>query len=230
MIFRRPIARVVLLLAASLVCPPFPLAAEETPYLTAPSGGDALADLPVLDIQELKKEADTLQRKANLLREAAQKKYAEANHLRQQAGGYRAQANATTQAVQARAAASQGTNELLGGLMGMLGAVSPMPTPSQSATLGLTSKLMSANQNLDASSSAESQMAASQGEMQAEKNAGPLEMKAQSYEDDGNRLTAAYNKLQSLANARLLLLMSEELRKTILQDREYLATAKKRLS
>lgn len=224
-----PLFRLSLLLSAAFLSPPYPARAEEIPYLSAPSGGDALSDLAALNSEEIRKLADTLQRKGNLLRDAAQKKYAESARLRQQAGGYRAQASAATQAIQARAASTEGTSELLGSLFGMLGAVSPMPTSRQSATLGLTSKLLSANQNLEARTASEQQAAASQGEMQAEKNAGPLEMRAQTLEEDGNRLMAAYNKIQSLANAQLLLLASEKLRQTILNDREILASAKKTL-
>ena len=213
-------------LAAGILSGAICLAAETPPYLSAPGETGSNGEIAVIDAKEIIKEAETLQRKANLVKGSAEKKYVEARRLQEQAGTYRAQASAATLAVQQRAAANQDTSEMLGSLFGMLGSVGPVPTPGQSGTMGL---LMSANQKLDARTAAEEQTVAGQGEMQAEKTAGPLEMRAQTLEEDGNRLMAAFNRLQSLANAKFLLGASEELRQAVLGDREYLAGVRKKL-
>lgn len=203
--------------------------AEDLPFLTPPADNDAFSRLEALETKDILKEAEALQRKAGLVKEMADKKYVEAQRLLSQAGAQRAQASASAQAIVSRAQANQGTSELLGSLFGMISAASPMPTPNQSMTMGLTSKLFAANQAMDAQGASDAQTAAGQMEMQAEKTAGPLEMRGQALQDEGNRLMAAYNRLQSLANAKFLLAASEELRQSILEDRRTLAAAQKRL-
>ena len=218
----------ILLAACALLMRHAARAAEAPPFLSAPEEENSMAALPEVNAKELREEAQTLQRKANLLKEAANKKYAESKALREKAGTYRAQAGAASQTLQRRAADSAEIGGLVNDLLGMVGAASPMPRASDAAALNITSKVMSASRASDARSMAEAQTAVGKMEMEAEKSAGPLEMKAQALEDDGNRLLAAYNRLQSLANAKSLLLASEELRQAILQDREFLAAAKKR--
>lgn len=200
-------------------------AAEQPSYLSVPedSGVDG-----AIDAKEILKEAETLQRKANLVKEMAVKKFAEAKRLQNQAGGYRSQASAASLAAQQRAASNLDTTNMLGGILGLLGSVSPVQTPDRAAGLGMTSLLVSNTAAGEARTLAEEQAAGGKMEMQAERKAGPLEMKAQALEDDANRLLAAFNRLQSLANARYLLAASEQLRRAVLEDRDYLAEAGKR--
>lgn len=197
--------------------------ADETPpYLSVPEnpGGDR-----AIDAREILKEAEVLQRKANLVKEMAVKKYTESRRLQNEAGGYRAQANEASLAAQRRAASNLDASNMLGGLLGLIGSVSPVQTTNQTAGLGLTSLFVSNQAAGEARTLAEEQARGAQREMHAERKAGPLEMKAQALEDDANRLLAAFNRLQSLANAKYLLAASEQLRRAVLEDRDYLAEA-----
>ena len=117
---------------------------------------------------------------------------------------------------------------MLAGILGLLGNVSPIQTPDQAVSLGMTSLVMSDMKAGDAREVAEAQALGGQREMDADRKAGPLEMKAQALEEDASRLLAAFNRLQSLANARYLLAASEQLRRAVLEDRDYVAEVGKR--
>ncbi len=196
---------------------------------SSPSALEAVTRMEPIDGKRIIKEAETLQRKADLIKEMAEKKAKEAKRLRDQAGLYRSQGSAAAQAAQQRAASNLETSEMLSGLFGLLGTVSPVSSVDEAAGRGLVSTLFNANKASDARALGDAQAAAGRSELAAERAVGPLELKAQGLEDDAVRLQAAANRVQSLVNAKMLLAVSEDLRLALIRDRAFLVGARHRV-
>jgi hypothetical protein len=75
----------------------------------------------------------------------------------------------------------------------------------------LTGKFIQGQQAMDAKGVMAAQGQAGQLSMEAEKKAGPLEMRADELENEGNRLMEAHNRLSAIANAKFLLVAADEL-------------------
>nr|MDA8122072.1 hypothetical protein [Deltaproteobacteria bacterium] len=85
-------------------------------------------------------------------------------------------------------------------------------------TSALTGKMIQGQQAGAAKDVMAAQGQAGQLSMEAEKKAGPLEMRADELENEGNRLMEANNRLMGIANAKFLLVASEELLRKIDAD------------
>lgn len=197
--------------------------------LTTSSYGDKLDPLMVpteskksqkgllpLDKEKLLSDIKVLKGKSNLLRKVAEKKYNESNRLRAEAGSTRGQASARAQALQSQANSSAQTSQFLGSMLstlaGMTGALPDVdPTSGQLLNM-MSSGLAQQDANKSAAELQAAGQAGSQLLTEAERHTGPLEMKAAQLEDEGNRLIAAANKFEDLANSKMILVAAEELR------------------
>lgn len=176
---------------------------------------------PLMTAEEtegLKKEAEALKRKADLLKAAAMKKYAAATKLRKQAGGYRSESARKGEMLRSKAQQSADVSNFIGDLFGIMSSMGGMGgSLSQNAALtsALTSKMIQNQQASDAKAVMAAHGEAGQLSMEAEKKAGPLEMLAGELENEGNRLMEAHNRLLGIANAKSLLVASDELLRKI---------------
>ncbi|OYV96497.1 MAG: hypothetical protein B7Z62_08075 [Deltaproteobacteria bacterium 37-65-8] len=170
----------------------------------------------------LKKEAEALKRKAELLKAAAGKKYAAASELRKKAGGFRSESSRKGEMLRSKAEQSAEVSSMIGDLFGLMSSMGGAGQLSQNAafTSALTGKMIQGQQAGAAKDVMAAQGQAGQLSMEAEKKAGPLEMRADELENEGNRLMEANNRLMGIANAKFLLVASEELlRKVDADDR-----------
>lgn len=206
-----------LLAAAALAAAP--AAAESPLLLPAAEAGPPL--LGATEAAAVKKEAEGLKRKAALLKEAADKKYAAAKELRQKAGGARSEAAKRGEALRGQAEADAQLSSDIGELFGMLtslgGAGGGLSSNSAMAA-SLTGRMIEGQQAADAKgvSAAHAQAAGLAGE--ADRKAGPLELRADELENEGNRLMQAHVRLLGVANARFLLLAADELTRKVDAD------------
>jgi hypothetical protein len=168
----------------------------------------------------LKKEAETLKRKAELLKAAAGKKYAAASELRKKAGGFRSESSRKGEMLRSKAEQSAEVSSMIGDLFGLMSSMGGAGQLSQNAafTSALTGKMIQGQQAGAAKDVMAAQGQAGQLSMEAEKKAGPLEMRADELENEGNRLMEANNRLMGIANAKFLLVASEELLRKIDAD------------
>lgn len=177
----------------------------------------------------LKKEAEALRRKADLLKAAAGKKYAAARELRRKAGGFRSESSQKGEMLRSKAQQSAEVSSMIGDLFSLMGGMGGMGGQlSQNAALtsALTGKMIQGGQADAAKDVMAAQGAAGQLSMEAEKKAGPLEMRADELENEGNRLMEACNRLTGIANAKFLLVASDELLRKIDADDRRVAQLK----
>lgn len=176
----------------------------------------------------LKKEAEALKRKAELLKAAAGKKYAAASELRKKAGGFRSESSRKGEMLRSKAEQSAEVSSMIGDLFGLMGGMGGAGNLSQNAMLtsALTGKMIQSQQAGAAKDVAAAHGQAGQLSMEAEKKAGPLEMRADELDNEGNRLMEAHNRLMGIANAKFLLVASEELLRKIDADGRRMARLK----
>lgn len=205
---------VALAVVAALVLAPRGAASAENP-LFLPKVEKAPPLMSPAEAEELKKEAEGLKRKAALLKEAANKKYAAAKDLRRRAGGFRSESSKKGEALRSKAEQSAAVSSFLGdmfSLMSGMGGIGGGGFNSNAALASqLTAKMIQSQQAGDAKGVMEAQAKAGQLSMEAEKKAGPLEMRADELENEGNRLMEAHNRLMGIANAKFLLVAADEL-------------------
>ena len=162
----------------------------------------------------VKREAEGLKRKAGLLKEAAEKKYAEAKQLRQKAGGHRSEAARRGEELRSKAEKSAALSNDLGDIFGMLtsigGAGGGLKGDSAVAAT-LTGRMVQGQQTDDAKGVATAHGQAANMASEADRKATPLELRADELESDGNRLMQAHNRLMGVANASFLLVAADEL-------------------
>ncbi|MDA8122614.1 MAG: hypothetical protein M0Z38_08630 [Deltaproteobacteria bacterium] len=170
----------------------------------------------------LKKEAEALKRKAELLKAAAGKKYAAASELRIKAGGFRSDSSRKGELLRSKAEQSAEVSSMIGDLFGLMSGMGGMGGGQLSQNAALTSALTGKMIQGQQAGAAKDVMAAhgqaGQLSMEAEKKAGPLEMRADELENEGNRLMEAHNRLIGIANAKSLLVASEELLRKVDAD------------
>jgi len=188
-------------------------------FLPKVESGPAL--MSAAETDSLKKEAEALKRKAELLKEAARKKYAAAAELRKKAGGFRSESSRKGEALRSKAEQSAEVSSMIGDLFGLMGGMGGMGGGmSQNAMLtsALTGKMIQGQQAGAAKDVMAAHGQAGQLSAEAEKKAGPLEMRADELENEGNRLMEAHNRLMGIANAKFLLVASEELLRKVDAD------------
>lgn len=197
-----------------------PRAAAESPLL-APAADAGLPLLGAGEAAAVKREAEGLKRKAGLLKEAADKKYAAAAELRQKAGGHRSEAARKGEALRGQAEDSAELSNDLGELFGMLtsmgGAGAPLRGDSAMAA-SLTGRMIQGQQAEGAKGVAAAHVQAASLASDADRKATPLELRADELEGEGNRLMQAHNRLLGVANARFLLLAADELARKVDAD------------
>ena len=192
--------------------------------LFMPKSETGPALMSAAETDSLKKEADALKRKAELLKEAARKKYAAAGELRKKAGGFRSESFQKGEALRSKAQQSAEVSSMIGDLFGLMSSMGGMGGMggqlSQNAALtsALTGKMIQGQQADAAKEVMAAHGQAGQLSTEAEKKAGPLEMRADELENEGNRLMEAQNRLMGIANAKFLLVASEELLRKIAAD------------
>lgn len=167
------------------------------------------------ELEGLKKEAETLKRKAELLKAAAGRKYASASELRKKAGGFRSESSRKGEMLRSKAQQSAEVSSFIGDLFGIMSSMGGVGggglSPNSAIASSLTAKMIQGQQASDAKGVMDAHGKAGQLSMEAEKKAGPLEMRADELENEGNRLMEAHNRLMGIANARLLLVAADEL-------------------
>jgi len=201
--------------------------AENPLFLPKVETGPALMSVPETD--GLKKEAEALKRKAELLKTAAGKKYAAASELRKKAGGFRSESSQKGEMLRSKAEQSAEVSSMIGDLFGLMSSMGGMGGGlSQNAALtsALTGKMIQGQQAGAAKDVMAAHGQAGQLSMEAEKKAGPLEMRADELENEGNRLMEAHNRLMGIANAKFLLVASEELLRKVDADGRRMARLK----
>lgn len=194
--------------------------AQEEGSLSLSTEFKSVKRLSPLDRKGLLADIQRLLKNAGRLRKVANMKYTEASKLRSEAGGARSKAFERAQALQGRAQSSAQTSQMMGGLLssltGMLGGGMPGADMDTMLAGQLTQTLSSSVAQMDSAQAAQKvQKAQSTGgrlQIEAERRAGPLEMRAERLTEETNRLMEVANKYQDLANAKSILLASEELR------------------
>lgn len=177
----------------------------------------------------LKKEAEALKRKAELLKAAAVKKYEAAGELRKKAGGFRSDSSRKGEMLRSKAEQSAEVSSMIGDLFGLMSGMGGMGGGlSQNAafTSAMTGKMIQGQQAGAAKDVMAAHGQAGQLSMEADKKAGPLEMRADELENEGNRLMEAHNRLMGIANAKFLLVASEELLRKVDADGRRMARLK----
>jgi len=204
--------------------------AENPLFLPKVESGPAM--MSAAETDGLKKEAEALKRKAELLKAAAGKKYAAASELRKKAGGFRSESFKKGEMLRSKAEQSAEVSSMIGDLFGLMSGMGGMGGMggqlSQNAALtsALTGKMIQGQQ-----AGADKDVMAAHGQAgqlstEAEKKAGPLEMRADELENEGNRLMEAHNRLMGIANAKFLLVASEELLRKVDADDRRMARLK----
>jgi hypothetical protein len=215
------------ILAACVFCPQGPAFAENPLFMPKIETGPPL--ISTAETEGLKKEADGLKRKAELLKAAAGKKYAAANELREKAGGYRSESSRKGELLRSKAEQSAEVSSFIGemfGLMSSMGGMGGGLSRNAAMTSALTGKMIQGQQASDAKDVMAAHGQAGQLSMEAEKKAGPLEMRASELENEGNRLMEAHNRLMGIANAKFLLVASDELLRKLDADGRRMARLK----
>ena len=194
-------------------------AAAESPLLLPTEAGPSL--LGPAEAAAVKKEAEGLKRKAGLLKEAAEKKYAAAKELRQKAGGHRSEAAKRGEALRGQAEADAQLSNDIGELFGMLtslGSAGGGLSGNSAVAASLTGRMIEGQQAADAKGVSAAHAQAAGLASEADRKAGPLELRADELENEGNRLMQAHVRLLGVANARFLLLAADELARKVDAD------------
>ncbi len=203
---------------ALCICTHPPLAMADSP-LFMPSSESSPPLMSATDVEGLKKEAETLKRKAELLKTAADKKYSVAKDLRKKAGGFRSESSQKGELLRSQAEQSAAVSGFIGDMFNIMSSMGGGQMSSNSAlTASLTGKMIQGQQSMDAKGVMEAQNKAGQIGAEAEKKAGPLEMRADELENEGNRLMEAHNRLMGIVNAKSLLVAADELEKKVSGD------------
>jgi len=205
------------LLAAALIAAP---AGAQSPLLipAAESGPPLLGPT---EAAAVKKEAEGLKRKAGLLKEAADKKYAAAAELRQKAGGHRSEAARKGEALRGQAEANAELSGEIGELFGMLtsmGSAGGGLSGNSAVAASLTGRMLDGKAASDAKGVSAAHAQAAGLASEADRKAGPLEIRADELEGEGNKLMQAHVRLLGVANARFLLLAADELARKVDAD------------
>ena len=190
--------------------------AENPLFLPKAETGPVL--MSTAETDGLKKEAEALKRKAELLKAAAGKKYAASSELRKKAGGFRSESSRKGEMLRSKAEASAEVSSMIGDLFGLMGGMGGGMSQNAMLTSALTGKMIQGQQASAAKDVMAAQGQAGQLSMEAEKKAGPLEMRADELDNEGNRLMEAHNRLMGIANAKFLLVASEELLRKVDAD------------
>ena len=178
-----------------------------------------------------RKLAESIQRKAVLVKQAAEGKYGEARKLRQQAGIVRGNASAKSREILSRAEFNQGTAEFFGDIFNLLSntaSLNPTSGASFSRAQPTLSFLLNYQQKSANKESAAAQSQAEQLDGAADKQAMPMELRAQALEEEGNRLMDAYNKIDAISNAYYLLAASGDLKTKVENDTDFLEGIKRK--
>lgn len=206
--------------AALLLCGRSPAFGGDNPlFLSQPEKGPEL--LSAAEAGTLKKEAEALKRKAALLKEAAGKKYAASAELRKKAGGFRSEASKKGDALRSKADQNAAMSGFLGDMLGIMSGMGGMGGGLSSNAMfasQLTGTMVQGQKAVDAQGVATAQNQAGMLGAEAEKKAGPLEMRADELETDGNRLMEAHNRIMAIANAKSLHVAADELLRTVDAD------------
>lgn len=206
------------------------LALAESPlFMPKSEAGPPL--MSVTDVEELKKEAETLKRKAELLKTAADKKYAGASELRKKAGGFRSESSQKGEMLRSQAEQSAAVSGFIGDMfnvMSSMGGMGGQMSANSALTASLTGKLIQGQQSMDAKGVMDAQSKAGQLGAEADKKAGPLEMRADELENEGNRLMEAHNRLMGIVNAKSLLVAADELERKVSGDGRQMEQLKER--
>jgi len=130
--------------------------------------------------------------------------------------------------LRSKAEASAEVSSMIGDLFGLMSGMGGAGNLSQNAMLtsALTGKMIQGQQASAAKDVAAAHGQTGQLSMEAEKKAGPLEMRADELENEGNRLMEAHNRLMGIANAKFLLVASEELLRKVDADGRRMARLK----
>ncbi|MBI5575581.1 MAG: hypothetical protein HY896_04380 [Deltaproteobacteria bacterium] len=204
-------------------------AVAESP-LFLPKAEKAPSLMTAAEAGSLRKEAEGLKRKGELLKEAANKKYAAAGELRKKAGGFRSESSKKGEALRSKAEETAAISSMLGDMFSIMSSVGGMGGGgfSSNAALAssLTGKMIQGQQASDAKGIMSAQARSGQIAMEAEKKAGPLELRADELENEGNRLMEAHNRLMGIANAKFLLVAADELSRKVDADTRHLERLK----
>ena len=217
------------LLAAGAFLPAQPAAAQSPLLLPAADAGPPL--LGPAEAAAVRKEAEGLKRKAGLLKEAADKKYAAAADLRQKAGGHRSEAAAKGEALRSQAEADAQLSADIGQLFGVLtsmGSAGGGMSSNSAAATALTGRMIEGQQANDAKAVGAAHAKAAGLQSDADRKATPLEVRADELENEGNRLMQAYVRLVGVANARSLLVAADELARKVDGDDRQLERLRER--
>jgi hypothetical protein len=209
------------------------LALAESP-LFMPSSEPEPQLMSATEVEGLKKEAETLKRKADLLKTAADKKYSVASELRKKAGGFRSESSQKGEMLRSQAEQSAAVSGFIGDMfdimssMGGMGGMGGQMSANSALTASLTGKLIQGQQAMDSKGVMEAHGKAGQMGAEADKKAGPLEMRADELENEGNRLMEAHNRLMGIVNAKSLLVAADELEKKVSGDSRHMEQLKER--
>ncbi|NTV50636.1 MAG: hypothetical protein HGB32_14580 [Geobacteraceae bacterium] len=206
------------------------LAFADSP-LFMPSSESEPQLMNVTEVEGLKKESETLKRKADLLKTAADKKYSVASELRKKAGGFRSESSQKGEMLRSQAEQSAAVSGFIGDMfdiMSSMGGMGGQMSANSALTASLTGKLIQGQQAIDAKGVIEAQGKAGQMGAEADKKAGPLEMRADELENEGNRLMEAHNRLMGIVNAKSLLVAADELEKKVSGDGRHMEQLKER--
>lgn len=212
------------ILAACMFGAQSPAFAENPLFLPKVETGPVL--MSTAETDGLKKEAEALKRKAELLKAAAGKKYAASNELRKKAGGFRSESSRKGEMLRSKAEQSAEVSSMIGDLFGLMGGMGGGLSQNAALTSAMTGKMIQGQQASAAKDVMAAQGQAGQLSMEAEKKAGPLEMRADELENEGNRLMEAHNRLMGIANAKFLLVASDELLRKLDADGRRMARLK----
>jgi len=206
------------------------LALADSP-LFMPSSESEPQLMSATEVEGLKKEAETLKRKADLLKAAADKKYSVAGELRKKAGGFRSESSQKGEMLRSQAEQSAAVSGFIGDMfdiMSSMGGMGGQMSANSALTASLTGKLIQGQQAMDSKGVMEAHGKAGQMGAEADKKAGPLEMRADELENEGNRLMEAHNRLMGIVNAKSLLVAADELEKKVSGDSRHMEQLKER--
>jgi hypothetical protein len=213
------------ILALCILCAGTPAIADNPLFMPAAETGPAL--MSPSEVADLKKEGEALKRKAELLKTAANKKYASSSELRKKAGGFRSDAFAKGEALRSQAEASAAVSGFIGDMFGIMSGMGGGGLSSNGMlTQAMTGQMIKGMQAVDAKGVSNAYGQAGALSSDADKKAGPLEMRADELENEGNKLMEAHNRLIAIANAKFLLVASEELLRKVDGDSRQLEQLK----
>ncbi|HXT01001.1 MAG TPA: hypothetical protein VN915_10025 [Elusimicrobiota bacterium] len=187
----------------------------------------AQPDFPALDIQELIAASKDYRHKADVLRKMIGARERKIGAIQQQSNALIAQAQAEAQARAAQAQANNGSNQLMGGLLGGLGSM----IPGGSMMNNLTSQTLSAagtavsNAGNAQVADANAQNAAQLGD--ARGDADSLMAQAATFDAEKKKLAYKARQYEQLADAKDLLAASEILRLDAERQEKAMADADK---